>query len=234
MRTDTATKEQLEKLGGYGLDAEALSGVALYEYERGEYICMEDFPLEALYIFLDGRAKVSFVADNGRSLLLGFYDGRGLIGDLEFMTASDTAHMGVQAVTTVRCLSVPLARNREALRQNCRFLMCAGGDLAEKLSISNDNCAQIILYPLEMRLCSYIAATAENGCFCERLTLTAELLGASYRHLMRALAGLCEKGLLYKRGKTYCIPDREALIKNGMGVYELWDGGHRKHPVSGA
>jgi hypothetical protein len=72
MRTDTATEEQLKKLGGYGLAAEALSGVTLCEYERGEYICMEDCPLEALYIFLDGRAKVSFVADNGRSLLLGF------------------------------------------------------------------------------------------------------------------------------------------------------------------
>lgn len=225
MKSGPASKDQINQLGEYGMEASKLSGVMLCEYERGEYICMEDCPLDALYVFLDGRAKVSFVAENGRSLLLGFYNGRGLIGDLEFMAGSDKAHMGVQAVTPVRCLMVPLALNRGALSSDCRFLMHAGGDLADKLSSSNDNCAQIILYPLEKRLCSYIAATAEYGFFREKRTLTAELLGTSYRHLMRAMAALCEKGLIEKQGKTYRISDRAALLENGMGAYELWNGG---------
>ncbi|NCB50315.1 MAG: cyclic nucleotide-binding domain-containing protein [Clostridia bacterium] len=231
MKTSAASRDQIKKLVEYGMEASKLNGVTLCEYEREEYICMEDCPLEALYVFISGRAKVSFIADNGRSLLLGFYNGRGLIGDLEFMTGSDTAHMGIQAVTPVKCLAVPLALNREELQKNCRFLMCAGGDLAEKLSSSNDNCAQIILYPLEKRLCSYIEATAENGCFRERLTLTSELLGTSYRHLMRALEALCEKGVLEKRGKIYHISDRDKLSQNGMGAYELWNGGRQRFSV---
>lgn len=219
MKAKAASKEQASILCKYGLERARLHGVTVCSYARGEYICMAESPLGAVFIVVSGRAKVSFTAENGRSLLLGFYQDGGLIGDLEFMTDSDTAHMGVQAVTPVTCLSVPVAANREELLENARFLMCAGNGLAKKLGSSNDNCAQIILYPLETRLCSYIAATAEDGYFREKLTETAELLGASYRHLMRALAGLCEKRLLEKRGRAYFVRDRDALMRAGMGLY---------------
>jgi CRP-like cAMP-binding protein len=213
------SREQKAILREYGLEPARLRGVAACSYARGEYICLAGFPLRALFIVVSGRAKVSFSAENGRSLLLGFYQDGGLIGDLEFMTGSDTAHMGVQAVTPATCLSVPIAENDAELRENTAFLLCAGNGLAKKLGSSNESCAQIILYPLETRLCSYIAATAEDGCFREKLTETAELLGASYRHLMRALAGLCDRQLLEKRGGAYYIRDRDALIAAGMGLY---------------
>lgn len=219
MRTFAASEKQLKLLDEYGLEGAQLRRVSLCRYERGEYLCMAGGPLGALMIFVSGRAKVSFTAYNGRSLLLGFYDACGLIGDLEFMIGSQTARMSVQAVTPVFCLAVPLEANGQGLRENPRFLLRAGRAVAEKLSDSNGNCAQIILYPLETRLSAYIAATAEDGCFREKLTETAELLGSGYRHLMRALSSLCDRKILEKRDKGYYIIDREALLQNGTGRY---------------
>jgi CRP-like cAMP-binding protein len=79
MRNHAAPVEELKILNHYELESARLRGVTICEYEPGEYICMEDCPLEALLIVISGRAKVCFSAENGRILLLGFYNESGFI-----------------------------------------------------------------------------------------------------------------------------------------------------------
>lgn len=79
-------------------------------------------------------------------------------------------------------------------------------------------------YALENKLCSYINASAtelqdSKRIYTESLSETAELLGASYRHLQRILKSLCEKNILEKQGKYYLIIDEKKLTDMAEDIY---------------
>lgn len=204
----------------YGVDASALQGVCLLAYEKGEYLSREGMPFAKIYIVLHGKAKVFCDVENGRRLLISFYEEGGMIGDLELMTDMEVASASVQALTEGACIAIPLQKeNRTYLRENVAFLNIVGKSLANKLERSSKNGAHIILYPLEERLCSYIDVTVENDLFEERLTEVAEVIGTSYRHLLRELNRLVENGILEKCGKHYRIKDRAALKQKSRDFY---------------
>ncbi len=217
MRQYVPSAEQERVLGNYALDKTELVGLHAAEYDSGQILCSEGTALGELLIMHSGRARVSCMAANGRSLLLCFMEGEAIIGDLELFTGRELACTDVQAATGISCLAIPMKENRDMLLKNAAFLARAGGDLAAKLERSTQNCAAIILNSLENRLCRYIELTARNGMFSERLGETAELLGTSYRHLMRELGGLCEAGILERRGSgRYRIADMARLREKGI------------------
>ena len=206
----------------YGVDASVLQGVCLLAYEKGEYLSREGMPFAKIYIVLHGKAKVFCDVENGRRLLISFYEEGGLIGDLELMTDMEVASASVQALTEGACIAIPLQKeNRAYLRENVAFLNIVGKSLANKLERSSKNGAHIILYPLEERLCSYIDVTVENDLF--------EVIGTSYRHLLRELNRLVENGILEKCGKHYRIKDRAALKQKSRDFYHPLE----RDPVGG-
>lgn len=211
MKTSNLTRLQMARLEKLCLPVDRLEGLHACTFSRGEHLCVEGAPLVELFIILKGRARISHSASNGRCLLLGFDDGEGIVGDLELFTGRTAACTDVQAATDVSCVAVPLARNRERLLSDAAFLAKAGGALAAALERSTQNCARIILCPLEARLCSYIGLTARDGVFSEKLTETSELLGVSYRHLLRALRSLCDGGILSRDAGGYRILNAERL-----------------------
>jgi len=80
-----------------------------------------------------------------------------------------------------------------------------------------------LLYPLENRLASYIMATRGAGSrvqFDETLTEIAELLGASYRHLLRTINNLINKGILKKDNYRYEIIDEKMLGNLAIDLYK--------------
>lgn len=211
--------EQSKILEGYGIPANSLQGIAVLEYGKGEFICMEGHSMTHLLLILDGKAKVCFAMENGKDLLLCFYCVGGIIGDLELMMNTDKAKSSVQAITAVKCISIPFHSNRTVLQSNTAFLNRIGTALARKLNRCTKNSACIILYPLETRLCSYIETMNKDGFFTDKLTEVAELLGTSYRHLLRSLHSLCLKGILEKRGNGYYVNDARALHQNAKDFY---------------
>jgi hypothetical protein len=72
---------------------------------------------------------------------------------------------------------------------------------------------------LEERLASYVMNISENNVFCENLTLLAELLGTSYRHLLRTLKSFCDKGYLKKENGVYKIIAPNQLSELGADIY---------------
>ncbi|MCI6967235.1 cyclic nucleotide-binding domain-containing protein [bacterium] len=216
------SEEQRRMAAAAGLPVDALSGLFALHFAPGESICTAGQPLAFFMLVLSGRAKASVLAENGRELLLCFSQAGDLIGDLELMLGTATAETSIRAITDVVCAGVPLARNRETLRTDTAFLNHAGAALAGKLRNSTENCSHIILYPLETRLCAYIAATARGGMFAEPLTETADLIGTSYRHLLRALERLASEGLIAHTGRgRYRILNAPALHARGKGLYAL-------------
>jgi hypothetical protein len=58
-----------------------------------------------------------------------------------------------------------------------------------------------------------------DGFFVEKKTEVSEILGTSYRHLLRTFDRLCEKGVLKREGRGYRIADNNLLHEIGDDYY---------------
>lgn len=210
-------KNELQK---YGLSDFEAGDVRVLKFEKGQYLCRESFPMEYLLFMVSGKAKAFINVSNGKSLLLAFYAKSGILGDIELMT-DGICTTNVQALTEVTCMGIPLKHCGEKLRRNVTFMNFVGTHLAQKLDRCARNGAINILLPLETRLCSYVLMTNEDGLFNENLTEVAELLGTSYRHLLRTFDSLRKDGILEKAARGYLIKDGIELQIRAQDFYTV-------------
>lgn len=190
----------------------ALSNAKYLRFKKGEYLCREEEEVTYLLFILSGKAKISITAANGKTLLLNFYGKGQILGDVEIMLSETMGTANVVAVTEIECIGVPAKYCKEVLSTNIEFMNFIAAMLAKKLDRSSRYSAMNILYTLENRLCAYIVSTHENGEFQDNFTELAELLGTSYRHLLRTMQELCEEGILERCSRTrYQIKDLGAI-----------------------
>lgn len=207
-------------LRSYGLEPGRLERVEALTYEKGEYISRERMPLSRLLLLESGKAKAFCDVENGRRLLVCFYESVGVIGEMELMMEMEGASASVACISKCAGIGIGLCPgNIQYMRSNAVFLNIVAKSLAYKLERSSKNGAHIILYPLEERLCSYIEVTNENGVFEEKLTEVAEVIGTSYRHLLRELSHLTALGILEKCGRKYYIRNAEELAVRSRDFY---------------
>ncbi len=211
MKLDNLTEKQLEKLNLYHIPDALKKEAILLSYQKGELLCKEGEAFSYLLFLIVGKVKVCITEANGKTLLLSFYYPGTVLGDVELML-DNIGTATATAITPVYCIGIPMKLCKLALDQNLTFLKCTSETITEKFMISSKRNATNMLYTIENRLCAYIEATNENGYFQENLTEIAELLGTSYRHLLRSMALLCEHRILQKCSRTrYKIIDSNAL-----------------------
>lgn len=191
----------------------------LFKFEKGEHICKVQEDLEYLYFFVKGKAKVYTVMSNGKSLLLCFYAPFKVIGDVEFMYFNK-ADCSVQAIEETYCVGIAFEHIRKYSIEDSRFLRFICDGLAEKLTRLSKYSSINLLYPLENRVASYILSNKDENVFKENLTETAELLGTSYRHLLRTLNSLCNKSIIRKNKNCYEIINEDVLRGFAEDLYE--------------
>lgn len=221
MKKQNIDKKDRNMLLQYGLQGIDLKNAVRLSFEQGEYLFREGAPIEYIYFVVSGKAKVCFSISNGKQLLLSYFVSKGIIGDLELMTNGRIAFTTIQAISEFVCIGLSLEVYAADLKSNIVFVNYIGRELAEKLMQSHINGAITVLQPLETRLCAYIVQTASNGIFCETLTEVAELVGTSYRHLLRSLDKLCQDKILQKQSYGYRIENQQALIKKAGDLYVL-------------
>lgn len=202
--------------------------IKLFEFKRNEYICREGEDMDHFIFLIEGKAKVFKTLPNGRSLLLSFYKPLQVIGDIEIVK-NQAASGTIQALSDCYCLVISMEKAREELTKDSKFLKFTCESLAEKLSVISMNSSINLLYPLENRLASYINESLvsmkgknskEYVDFDENLINIAELLGSSYRHLLRTLNGLCKKGVLDKDNVGYRVINKEILTELAGDLYQ--------------
>lgn len=199
----------------------------LFLFNKSEYICKTDEKLEYLFFFVEGRAKVYSTLSNGKSLLLCFYKPFKVLGEVEFMYY-ETANSNVQIIDDTYCIGISFENIRKFAIDDSRFLRYVCDSIGEKLIRLSKYSSINLLYPLENRLASYILADISNTMkeemdiivFEGNLTEVAELLGTSYRHLLRTLNNLCTQGLIKKNLRVYEILDLEKLENLAGDLYE--------------
>ena len=77
--------EESRSLLKYDLDVEELVNCRVHTYEAGECILQQGLAVDALFVILEGTARVCISAENGRSLILCSYVSSGILGDIELM-----------------------------------------------------------------------------------------------------------------------------------------------------
>lgn len=221
MKRKPLSPAYLPVLAQYGLEALELQGLYLLTFERGEYLYRDGLPMEHLMLVVRGRAKVCRASANGKSLLLTFYSGAGILGDIELMLGLTAATSDVQAVSPFTAIGIPFSFAPELL-QNHTFVLRLARELARHVDHNTQNSVATVLNPLEARLCSYVSVMAQNGVFHENLTVLAELLGTSYRHLLRTLETLCQNGVLTREGNArFRVADAARLERLGGDMYRF-------------
>lgn len=198
----------------------------LWKFNKGEHICKSDETITKLYFLVSGRAKVYTILSNGKQLLLSFNNPLELIGDLECIKLNQF-HCNIQAIQETYCISIDLNIIRENLMDDGKFLRYIINSLGKKLTQNTDHNSINLLYPLENRLASYILATSvdDEGEATEimqdcNLIEISELLGTSYRHLLRTLNKFVEKGAIRKKNLNYEIVKRDILTSLAGDLYE--------------
>ena len=196
-------------------------------FKKNEYICRENEDINYLFFFVEGKAKVYTTLSNGKSLLLCFYQEFKVLGDLELMN-SQTASTNVQVIEDAYCIAISLEKAKSYLFNDVKFLRYVCASLSEKLNRCSKNSSINLLFPLENRLASYILVTGESIDnnekktikFNENLTEISELLGTSYRHLLRTLNILCVKGAMVKKDNCFEVVDEMILRKLAADLYK--------------
>lgn len=203
------------------------SYMELLLFKKNEHICKENEDIHYLYFFVEGKAKAYSTLSNGKSVLLCFYDGLQILGDVELIHSQKTTS-NVQVMADSYCIGLPLEKVREQLIHDATFLRCICSSLAQKLNRLSKNSTINLLYPLENRLASYILATGERVTHYEQriifngnLTETSELLGTSYRHLLRTLNTLCDKSVIKKNNGCFEVTNMGLLKEFAADIYKV-------------
>ena len=89
----------------------------LFHFKRNEFLCKEDEPIDYLFFFVEGKAKVYISLKNGKSLLICFYYPLMVLGDLELINFTK-ATTNMEVIEDAYCIGLSFKKVREKLLNN--------------------------------------------------------------------------------------------------------------------
>jgi len=192
----------------------------LFFFEKGEYLALAGEQLNYLHFLVDGKLKVYTSKSDGRSLLLKLCTPSEIIGDVEFLS-DDKCHSNIEVLQDTYCLSISVKDIHSYFLNDSIFLRKICEELATKLRYSSLLNSMNYLYPLDNRLAKYILFIAGEKKYIEELNLseTAELLGTSYRHLLRVLKNFETTKVIKRNNKSITVLDLTSLKKLSEDIY---------------
>ncbi len=209
------------------LDTSLINQMKVFYFKPGELIIRSYEKPEYLHFYVKGKSKVYQLLENGKSLLCRFYNPPEIVGDVEIFSGKPNI-CNVQALTDVICIGIPIGIINKAAQSNNKLLVLMCRSLGEKLASFNMISAVNQNYPLVNRLASYLAAVSESGnqydllikeLDTKNLTELADLLGSSYRHLIRTIKKFRDDGIIIKNKQEIKIIDKQRLNKLAKDIY---------------
>ncbi|KGK89206.1 cyclic nucleotide-binding domain-containing protein [Clostridium sp. HMP27] len=202
-------------------DDEIIKYAQLHFYEKEEYILESGENLEYYYLLVEGKIKIYYPFENGKSMLLKFYKTFNTLGDIELFKGIPIL-CNVDAVEDTYLIAIPSAILMEKYFNNIKFLHHLIDSLSEKLYGTINNGSYNFVYPLINRLSSYLIEhlTDKNYMILNSSYLDiAQFLGTTYRHLNRTLKGMEEKSIIKCDDKKIYILDVDKLRQLSKNIY---------------
>jgi CRP/FNR family transcriptional regulator, putaive post-exponential-phase nitrogen-starvation regulator len=203
------------------LDKEILKYAQLHFYEKEEYILEAEDSLEYYYLLVDGKVKIFYPFENGKSMLLKFYRDFNTIGDLELLKNIPIL-CNIDAVEDTYLLAIPSDILRKKYFNNTKLLHHLVDSLSDKLYATINNSSYNFIYPLINRLATYLVEHITDK---DHINLSssfleiAQFLGTTYRHLNRTFKELEEKSIIKCDNKIIYILDEEKLRELSKNIY---------------
>ncbi|MBU8639631.1 Crp/Fnr family transcriptional regulator [Bacillus pumilus] len=191
-----------------------ISHVSLWRYEQGELVCSKGDKREYLYLLVKGKLKIFTTTKEGKTFILSFKHPLEAIGDIEYVQQTDMVNT-VEAVTEVHMLRVSHQALMRHAKDDPRVLNFLLKGITNKFYTKSNDLSFHLLYPVEVRLASYLLSvvTSDESASALRLTDAASLIGTSYRHINRVIQQFCEKGLIERQRGNITISDRKGLLE---------------------
>ncbi|OOM81413.1 helix-turn-helix domain-containing protein [Clostridium sp. BL-8] len=202
-------KYEIERI----FDKNIVNYVQLNFYEKGELILEAETELKYYYMLVDGKVKISYLFENGKSMFLKFYKDFVDIGDLEFLK-NKPIKCNVEAIENTYLIAIPTAILRKHYMNNTNFLHHLVDSLSEKLEGTINNSSYNYVYPLINRLASYLLEHITNkNCIIldSSYKEISQFLGTTYRHLSRTFKELEAAAIIKCENRKIYILKREEL-----------------------
>ena len=185
----------------------------LHFYQKGEFLCHMDDPVEYFSLIIQGKASVIPTSESGRIVVLTSLKAIEMLGDIELMNHIPTLH-DVCADTDLVILAVTAKLFYQLMEENLPFVQLVCGLLAKKAYQSSKQHSTTMLYPLRCRLGRYLmneAQAADSNIITIQMLSLAKELGTSDRHLRRVLQDLIQLHIIDKKQRRITIRDMEYL-----------------------
>jgi CRP-like cAMP-binding protein len=212
-------KYDIEKL----FDKDIIKYAQLHFYQKEEFILHAESELEYYYLLVNGKIKISYLFENGKSMLLKFYKDFNTIGDMELLR-NIPIRCNVEAIQDTYLIAIPSAILREKYADNLNFLHYLVNSLSEKMEATINNNSYNFVYPLINRLASYLVEhiTDKNYILLNSsYKEIAQFLGTTYRHLSRTFKELESLSIIKCEDKTVYILDENSLRDLSKNLYRM-------------
>jgi CRP-like cAMP-binding protein len=201
--------------------------LSIYRYEQGELICSQGDRPQSLYVLVKGKVKIYTTSAEGKTLILSFKKPLELIGDIEYVRGTDIINT-VEAVSTVNMIGIEYRWLKKFGKDYSPFLQFLLDIITEKFHIKSNSMSFNLMYPVEVRLASYLLSVSfdESDSFIDEqisinLKDAANLIGTSYRHFNRVIQQFCKDDLVERKNGLILIKNRESLrILASNNIYE--------------
>lgn len=210
-------KHNLENI----FDKDIWESAQLHFYEKDEFIFEAESSLRYYYLLVDGKIKISYLFENGKSMILKFYKEFNTIGDLELLK-NMPIRCNVEAVEDTFLIALPSDILRGKYFNNVKFLRHLAESLSEKLYATINNSSYNFIYPLANRLASYLVEHITDRKYIilnSSMEEIAEFLGTTYRHLNRTFKELEAEKIIKCDNKTVYILNEEGLRDLSKNIY---------------
>ncbi|HCQ88880.1 MULTISPECIES: Crp/Fnr family transcriptional regulator [unclassified Clostridium] len=202
-------------------DKDMLKYAQLHFYEKDEYILEAESELQYYYLLVDGKIKISYLFENGKSMFLKFYKEFNTIGDLELLK-NIPIRCNIDAIEDTYLVAIPTDILRKKYLNNIKFLHHLIDSLSEKLYATINNSSYNFVYPLINRLSSYLVEHITDKDYIilsSSFIEIAQFLGTTYRHLNRTFKELETEGIIKCDNKTVYILDENRLRELSKNLY---------------
>lgn len=209
------------------------SAFLLLEYEKDEFLIRDGETNDYLFFPCSGTVKCFSYSPNGKVQFISYLsdtDAIGLIGSIW----GEPATSNIQALDKCQCIALPLSLYRDKLLDDNKFLRYLCKQLGSTLLNSNRYLQVVQCTSIESKIAAVILATAKEGVCRLNLSSTAELVGTTYRHVLRILNKLCSNNILEKNGKNYLIKAETYLSICAEDAYEYIVNAHYNANAAGA
>lgn len=188
--------------------------IELCSYTQHEFIFQMGEPVSSLYFLTEGSVLVSAPAIDGNATFITELHAIAIIGDIEYLM-NIPAVSTIQALTSVRCIRIPIFQNRHLIEQDLTFYRYLCRTLAARFTDANTQTIQKTQLTLDKRLAEYLLTQYRPSEPITNLKPISGLLRCSYRQLLRLIKVFCEKNYLRKddRRGVYYLNDTAGLKK---------------------